>query len=60
MRLLQEWGALSPGCGGGLVASSPATKRVLSGVAAVQRSGSQVLCVLDLGAVVLGVSSQSN
>ena len=50
-------GALSPGRGGGLVASSPATKRLLAGDAAVQRSRFQVLRVLGSVAVVLGVSS---
>ena len=55
MRLLKEWGALSPGRGGGLAASSPATKRMLAGLAVVQRSRLKVLCVLGLVAVVLGV-----
>ena len=50
-------GALSPGRGGGLVASSLTLLRLQAGVAAVQRSRFQVLCVLGLVAVVLGVSS---
>ena len=39
-------GALSSGRGGGLVASSPVTKRLLAGDAAVQRPWFQVLRVL--------------